>query len=130
MALSLEQTKHLIRLQTTAEELLGSVRAWKGGNVSPLRAASDQIDALISSVRDVLLASEDRQLADQFEREVAGESSGFHGADARASALVGWLKGVTQAESFEAQMAANAKAYAEAKVRAERGVGFQPPDAT
>jgi hypothetical protein len=125
MTLSLGQIQHLIRLQATAEGLLGSVRAFTGrqGN-QPLRAASKQIEALIENVREVL-AEADPALAEQFDREVAGQSEGFMGADARASALVGWLKGVTTAEQLEAQMRANAEAYAEAKVKEERGVGFR-----
>jgi len=127
MALSLEATKHLIRLQATADALVQSARSAKGGSLQPLRAVGRQLEALAESIRDVLKA-EDPDLARQFDQEVGGEVATPHAADAAASAIAGWLRGVVAAEQVEAQLAANAKAYAEEKVRAERGVGFRAPE--
>ena len=128
MPLTLEQTKHLIRLQMTAEELLASVRAHSGPNLSPLRALGGQLNAVIVSVREEL-EGVDPSLAARFDREVGGQFEDVYGAEAKASALVGWLKGLTTAEQVEAQIAKNAEAYAEARIREERGVGFKAPGA-
>lgn len=126
MTLDFEVIKQLTRLQGAVEGVLDSIRTVKAGG-RPLSAASNQLDALIGRVRDVLAAA-DPQLASEFDNVVTRANRTMWGADASASALLGWLKGLSAAEEIEAQRSANAEAYAEAKLREERSVGFSAGD--
>lgn len=127
MTLAWEQTKQLMRMQGVAEELLFAARnasagGGRPGGTTPLEAVRAQIGAVVEQVRRVLEAS-DPALTEEF-TEVLTSSSGVYGAEAQAAALFGWLKGVVAAESFEARIKEDARAYAEERVRQERPVGF------
>lgn len=43
----------------------------------------------------------------------------------RLRTLVGWIDGLVESMRYEAQIAANAEAYARETVKAERGMGFR-----
>jgi len=51
------------------------------------------------------------------------QAARFNAARSALSILAGWLQGFVD----EARMAMEARAYAEARVKEERGVGFKPP---
>ena len=76
-------------------------------------------DALDEERRDLLVAL---LHPDFFEKSV---NSMF--TRASLATILGYLRGCIDELEWTQQRDANAKAYAEAKVRAERGVGFQPP---
>jgi uncharacterized glyoxalase superfamily metalloenzyme YdcJ len=46
---------------------------------------------------------------------------------AQAVAVFGWIRGATEAETFERKIRAEAEAYAEARVRKDRRTGFSAP---
>jgi hypothetical protein len=48
-------------------------------------------------------------------------------ARTRLGAMAGWLNGFIEEAQFEARLRAEADAYAKERVKAERGIGFQPP---
>ncbi|HEV8697703.1 MAG TPA: hypothetical protein VGQ89_08420 [Candidatus Limnocylindrales bacterium] len=58
---------------------------------------------------------------------VIRESLDAADARSRLAGLVGWLQGLIESAQTAAQLEANATAYAEAKLRAERGLGFGDP---
>lgn len=47
------------------------------------------------------------------------------GVRGRLSAMAGWLDGLIEGLRFEAQITANAEAYAREALKAERGMGFR-----
>jgi hypothetical protein len=82
-------------------------------------------DQLRGVIEEVALAVEGTSLAEEFARIIPREQQIFwRDVDPRASALVGWLRGAVQAESFQMRVDAEARAYAEARIREERRVGF------
>jgi len=85
-------------------------------------AVKAQLDALHAQVL-ASLKNADPSLAAEFAKIVRTDG-GMFTAEAQAAALVGWKKGVVAAELFEAKMKAEAEAYAEARVKEERRVGF------
>lgn len=133
VALEWQHTKRLMRLQGMAEELLAATQRVKGA--PKLNSVSGRISDVVEQVKD-MLRDVDPQLAREFEREIApdpfrrGLVAAVAGAgpaaavEAQAAALVGWLRGVVEAETFEGKMREEARAYAEARVREERPVGF------
>jgi hypothetical protein len=121
--LTREQLGALIRLQGAAEEIQTSVRAVPGDHHVQIGAIGEQLRALISEVAGVI--THDESLSAEFGRVVTVEPEIFwRNVEPRASALVGWLRGAVQAESLQMRIEAEARAYADARVQAERPVGF------
>jgi hypothetical protein len=123
MALSLPALKQVMRIQGSADELLRAAKAGDSG--ADLRPVAASLDRLCDET-SALLREEDSALADEFERVVRepGHQTAWRQAEALGSNLVGWLNGLTAAERFEAEVNKNAEAYAEARLRQERPVGF------
>ena len=128
MALTWEQTKALIRAKAVADELMTAARrASDRSSVQRSAAAGRNIDALVEQVRGVLAQADTPDLVGEFDAMLAGAEGGASAVEARAAAVLGWLEGVVEAESFEMRLREEAAAYAEARVRAERPVGFAQP---
>jgi hypothetical protein len=120
VALDWEQTKKLMRLQATAEQIAAAAKA--AVRTREQAAAAHQLDALIAQVEDLLHDADDI-LAEEFEA-VAGERTVPGQVHAQANAVFGWIKGATEAETFEARVQAEAEALAKERVRTERKPGF------
>jgi hypothetical protein len=120
VALDWEQTKKLMRLEEAAEEIAATAKAASMSRQQ--RAAGRQLDALIAQVKEVLEEA-DGSLATEFEA-VAGERAVDAQVPAQASAVFGWIKGATEAETFEARVQAEAEALAKERVRKENPTGF------
>jgi hypothetical protein len=125
MSLSWDDTKTLMRLQGLVEELLAPLP--KRQSNSPLRAASDQLEAVVKEALSVLDVADERMAA-ELRRLVEAAGDGFSSVEARGAAVSGWLKNAVEAELIERRIAAEAEAYAKERVRAERPIGFQAPD--
>jgi hypothetical protein len=121
VALSWDDTKALMRLSGLVEELLAPLASRQSN--SPLRAASAQLEAVVEEALRVLDAADER-MAEELRRLVEAGGSSFRSVEARGAALAGWLKTAVEAEALERRIAAEAKAYAQERVRAERPVGF------
>lgn len=128
MPLSQDTLAVIIRLEGAAAEVQASARAVSGRDHTQLTHVGDQLRGLIDQVRGAISNHED--LSGEFERLFAEERERifWRDVDPRASALVGWLRGVVAAESFQARLEAEARAYAEERVKAERKVGFAPAE--
>jgi hypothetical protein len=126
MALDLEHTKRLIRLQGVADELLGAAR--RADTKAEQDAVGEHVDAVMQEVLEVLDDVEPG-MADEFRQTVVSGGRSSAAVGPRAATLVGWLKGAVAAESLEKRMQAEAEAYAQARVEHERPIGFQvvPP---
>src|SRR6266511_3555558 len=119
MPLTAAQLAALIRLQETAEEVLASARAVEGRSHTQLGAVGEQLQGLVTEVARVI--ADDADLSAEFGRVVPVEEEIFwRDVEPRASALVGWLRGAVQAETLQMRIVAEAQAYADARVRAER----------
>jgi len=58
---------------------------------------------------------------------VAAENRAYK-AHALLLSLAGWLEGIVAQARAREELMANAQAYAEAKVKADRGIGFRAPE--
>lgn len=125
MPLNWEQTKSLVRIQGLIADMLSGLDSRR--NNAPLRAADRALDAVVEEVLGILDAGEP-QTADEFRRLHDGLGSGFASVQARGGAILGWLKGAVEAETLQRRMAEEARAYGEARARAERRVGFAAPN--
>lgn len=124
-----DQFAGLIRLQGAAEELQASARRiGDSRGYVQLTHIGRQLSEVIERVRGVVGGDErlSTEFAELFEDE--RDEMFWRDVEPRASALVGWLRGAVAAESFQARLDAEARAYAEARVRAERGIGFRAPE--
>jgi hypothetical protein len=109
---------------------------------STIEAAADKTTAtfalieLYTATRNQLLAMLEGDLVTEFEglfptwHRRGGMLAGSLGitsseARTRLRSLVGWLNGLVQGMQYEAQITANAEAYARERVKAERGIGFR-----
>jgi hypothetical protein len=123
MPLSAEQLAALIRLQGAAEEVQTSARAVEGRSHAQLGAIGEQLQGVATEVARVIEA--DQALSAEFARVMPAEDQIFwRDVEPRASALVGWLRGAVQAETLQMRIEAEARQYAEARLRTERPVGF------
>jgi hypothetical protein len=52
----------------------------------------------------------------------------YHRARSLMQSLAGWLGGLIEEAQFKGRLEAEARAYAEERVRQERGVGFRAPE--
>jgi hypothetical protein len=75
-----------------------------------------------------------KDLQDEFEElfpmDEVPENKGQITTDAARVLLLqmaGWLDGIIASLTYRLQVEANATAYADARVREERAIGFQPP---
>lgn len=125
MPLNWEQTKSLLRIQGLITEMLAGLDNRR--NNAPQRAAGRALEAVIEEILGILDASEP-ETADEFRRLRDGLGSGFASVQARGGAILGWLKNAVEAETLERRIAEDARAYGDARLRAERQVGFAAPD--
>lgn len=123
MALDTPTLKALIRLQSTAEGLLDA--AGKAAGNHEKQAVRDRLGLLANEIAEVLRGA-DAQLAEELARvfDPRPEEHTRHSVQADAAALAGWLRGVIAAETQEVRMKVEAEAYAAARIKEERGVGF------
>jgi hypothetical protein len=113
-----ELTKALIRYKGVADSLLA------GGDGLGMYG---HVMALINTTSERLTEASRPDLADDFNRVVRHVSKDYRLARTICSALAGWLQGAIDAENLEVRIQAEAAAYAEARVRAERPIGFATP---
>jgi hypothetical protein len=126
IALIAEQLAAVIRLEGAANEVLVSARAVEGREHVRLATIGETLSAVIQGIRSAIAGVE--PLETEFAALVPNELPIFwRNVEPRASAVVGWLRGVIAAESLQARIEAEARAYAEARVRSERQVGFTAP---
>ena len=118
MPLTAEQTKSLIRLQVAVTELQNSLDGRQASN-APLRAAHRQLTEIVEQIMVVLEAG-DAAAAAQLRRLIDSAGDGFAGMMQRLATIAGWLKGAVEAEVLERRLTMEARAYAEARMRAER----------
>ena len=50
----------------------------------------------------------------------------FENAKLMLSRLAGWIDGLIEEGQYATRLAAEAEAYAEARIKADRGIGFKP----
>lgn len=99
------------------------------------------MDLYTTSRNQILEMLEDDELVDEFSsllpgwtdapgsdlgRAIGASGVTAHAARLRLRTLVGWLDGLIESLRYDAQIAANAEAYAREVVRSERGIGFRP----
>jgi hypothetical protein len=112
-----------MRLHGASSALVGSLEK---ADEDELLAGHQAVAALIQAVGHVL---GDGPLVLEFHTLVLGADHGRAMPAARArtqAALVdGWLHGLIESLTFDSRLKAEANAYAEARIKAERPVGFQ-----
>jgi PAS domain-containing protein len=121
MPLNWEQTKALMRYCGMAEELVESTSQIR--SIQSANAIDGRVVAVGEEVLRILLDA-DPEMAREFNAVVMEGSGMGVRAVPRAAALLGWLKGAIESETWEARLRAEAEALAEARLREERGVGF------
>jgi hypothetical protein len=127
MPMSRAKTKALMRLQSVAEEL-GQV-ATRADSPAAAIALNDRLLSVIDEVSRTVTA--DNRLAAEFETIVVKgtprRSRPQQAAEIipTAAALVGWLKGAIEAETWDTKLRADAAALADAP---DREGGVPPPD--
>ena len=128
MALTSDQVSVLVRLQHAAEGVRDSARAVASAQGhAQLGHVGEQVKTLIDQVR-VLLKGVEPEGA-EFEALFPQEGSVFwRDAEPRASAFAGWLRGAVEASVLTARIEAEARAYAAARVKDERSIGFGQRD--
>jgi hypothetical protein len=121
-----DELASLIRFQAAAEQLQTSARAVTERDHTRLDHIGRQLLALIREIGS--LVPQDERLAAEFARLFAVPEQApaifWRDVEPKASALAGWLRGAIDAGAFQARIDAEAQAYAEARLRAERPLGF------
>ena len=129
-------TGRLLRLRGAITGTLASTERGEGGR-SPFagEALGDAYNRYRSELLSLLpdnstIRSEVEALCPAFSEAPPGSRHDLFGHDAftgKAAALLGQLAGWIDGLIEEAQMQMNATAYAEARIKDERSVGFRPP---
>jgi hypothetical protein len=111
----------LIRLRGTSTSLLAFLDKAGSGDSQPA------LDAVTALSNEISATIGEGPLLEEFNRISEAAASGYMMgvAKARAAMIDGWLQGLIDSLTFEAQRQAEAAAYAEARVKNERAVGFQ-----
>lgn len=136
MTFSTDQTKALLRLKGAAEEIArasDSVIHRSPGDLSTLentailRGYRERMTSLLKTIEQ-LVDTADPELAREFRAVVGQPTENPWTIAATGAALVGWLRGTVDAETFEHRVQVEADAYARERIRAERPTGFAPPN--
>jgi hypothetical protein len=128
MALTPEQLSAVIRLQAAADQIQQSARRITDRDHHQLGAIGRQLQTILGQVAEAV--RDDQALSAELTALIPTEDEIFwRNVEPQASALMGWLAGVITAETFQIRLEAEARAYAEARVRAERPIGFGAPPA-
>jgi hypothetical protein len=121
-------TGRLIRLRSTIRAVLDAAPEWEGGRtgevlVEGYRAARAEIAAMVG---DILADELDRVVPDRLfgGDETWQDKFDFVNAKLMLSQLAGWIDGLIEQAQFSSRLAAEAEAYAEARLKQERGIGF------
>jgi hypothetical protein len=114
----------IMRLRGASAALSAS---FGGASAEELLAGEQAVVALIQAVGQVL---RDEALMMEFNTLASGADHGgmtpTASVRARAALIDGWLQGLIDSLTFTARLEAEAAAYAEARVKAERPIGFTP----
>jgi hypothetical protein len=96
-----------------------------GRNHVQLTHVGKQLNALLGEMRAQLRGAEPEEA--EFSRLFPHEEKIFwRDAEPRASALAGWIRGAVDAAILSVRIEAEARAYAEQRLKEERGIGFKP----
>jgi hypothetical protein len=96
------------------------------GSASTAAYALDRVTALVSEALDALGEERQAELRGLLPDNVEHRGWSWQDVHPCLAVLRGYLRGCIDELVIESQREANARAYAEAKVREERGVGFGP----
>lgn len=114
----------IMRLRGASASLSASLQ---GASPEELEAGEKAVVALVQAIGGVL---GDGALQLEFNTLASGGDqrgmTTFASVRARAALIDGWLQGLIDSLTFTARLEAEAAAYAEARVKAERPVGFSP----
>src|SRR4051794_3314463 len=116
----------IIRLRGASSALRESVQSAQ--HLDQAEAADRGADALIQSISKPLQDSDEPELVAEFQRLALGAEDRAATAPARALTKIaivdGWLAGLIEGLTFKERMRVEAEAYAAARVKNERPVGF------
>jgi hypothetical protein len=119
-----------IRLRSAIDATIAASEKSHRGLVSATDTFRDQIRAMLAGEADLLA-----EFDGIFPKTATAPGSGsllippsdpYGPAKLALAGMSGWLSGLIEAAQAADQQAQNARAYAETKVRSERGVGFRP----
>jgi hypothetical protein len=117
-----------LRLQKMVEAAASSAK--ESNAVMAAKAMQEAYNRVRGEVRETIPAARQEEFDRLFKSRLGGYGGGprgeadrFHEAKTTLATLAGWLGGFVE----EARLEAEVEAYAKARIKAERGVGFKAP---